>query len=79
MVKVKKDLTGMVFGRLTVLQQAEDYIAPNGRHSTQWLCECSTEAIKARLNAELKYYGEFAPQRHLFQEYEINILKEGRI
>ena len=38
-----------------------------------------TEAIKARLNAELKYYGEFAPQRHLFQEYEINILKEGRI
>ena len=38
-----------------------------------------TEAIKTRLNAELKYYGEFAPQRHLFQEYEINILKEGRI
>lgn len=43
MVKVKKDLTGMVFGRLTVLQQAEDYIAPNGRHSAQWLCECSCE------------------------------------
>jgi hypothetical protein len=31
------------------------------------------DAIKARLNAELKYYGpEFAPQRHLFEQYGIN-------
>lgn len=30
------------------------------------------EAIKARLNAEYQYYGiEFAPQRHLFEEYGI--------
>ena len=30
------------------------------------------EAIKARLKAELKYFGsEFAPQRHLFAEYGI--------
>ena len=28
-------------------------------------------AIKARLEAELKHYGEFAPQRHLFEEYNI--------
>ena len=32
MVKVKKDLTGMVFGRLTVLEQVEDYICPQGVH-----------------------------------------------
>lgn len=31
------------------------------------------DAIKARLEAEAKYYGEFAPQRHLFKEYGINI------
>lgn len=29
-------------------------------------------AIRARLEAESKYFGEFAPQRHLFAEYEIN-------
>lgn len=29
------------------------------------------EAIKARLMAEKKYFGEFAPQRHLFEQYEI--------
>ena len=41
MVKVKKDLTGLVFGRLTVLKQAEDYVDSNGKHYAQWLCECS--------------------------------------
>ena len=29
------------------------------------------EAIKTRLLAELKYFGEFAPQRHLFEKYGI--------
>lgn len=29
------------------------------------------DAIKARLMAELKYYGDFAPQRHLFEQYGI--------
>lgn len=41
MVKVKEDLTGKTFGRLTVIKQAEDYISPKGRHCTRWLCECS--------------------------------------
>lgn len=43
MVKVRNDLTGKVFGRLTVIEQAEDYIAPSGTHYSQWLCECSCE------------------------------------
>lgn len=30
------------------------------------------DAIKERLNAEKKYYGEFAPQKHLYQEYNID-------
>lgn len=29
------------------------------------------DAIRARLRAERKYFGEFAPQRHLFKEYGI--------
>ena len=31
------------------------------------------DAIKARLDAEAKYFGEFAPQRHLFEQYKINV------
>lgn len=41
MVKVRKDLTGMKFGRLTVVEQSEDYIAPCGRHYPMWKCICS--------------------------------------
>ena len=43
MVNVRKDLTGMTFGRLTVLKQTDDYIFPSGVHCAQWLCECSCE------------------------------------
>lgn len=31
------------------------------------------DAIKARLEAEIKYYGEFAPQKYLFEEYGVNV------
>ena len=41
MVSVKEDLTGMIFGRLTVLCQADDHIYPSGARKAQWLCECS--------------------------------------
>ena len=30
------------------------------------------DAIHARLEAEVKYYGEFAPQQHLFEKYGID-------
>ena len=43
MVKVKEDLTGVVFTRLTALKQTDDYISPNGNHYAQWLCECNCE------------------------------------
>lgn len=41
MVKVKKDLTGMTFGRLTVLRQTDDFIGVNGQARPMWLCQCS--------------------------------------
>lgn len=37
------------------------------------------DAIIARLKAEKQYYGEFAPQKHLYQEYGItNEILESR-
>lgn len=41
MVKVKNDITGCVFGRLTVIQQTDDYISPQGKHLAQYKCRCS--------------------------------------
>lgn len=40
MIKVKKDLTGQKFGKLTVIEQVDDYVSPKGQHQSQWLCEC---------------------------------------
>ena len=35
------DLTGRKFGRLTVIERAEDYITPSdGRHRARWKCIC---------------------------------------
>ena len=34
------DLTGQRFGRLTVIERAEDYILSSGRKLIQWLCKC---------------------------------------
>ena len=35
-----KDLTGLKFGRLTVISRAEDYIDPKGNKTICWLCKC---------------------------------------
>lgn len=35
------DLTGQVFGELTVIKRGSDYVTPKGHHSVQWLCKCS--------------------------------------
>ncbi len=43
MVNVKEDLTGRIFGLLTVVKQVEDHITPNGRHYAKWECICSCE------------------------------------
>lgn len=37
------------------------------------------DAIIARLKAEAQYYGEFAPQRHLFAKYDISLGREDEI
>lgn len=48
------------------------YIIINKKHKRIGRFEDKNDAIVARLEAELKYFGaEFAPQRHLFEEYGI--------
>lgn len=54
MVKVKKDLTGMIFGKLTVLEQSEDYIKPDGEHCAMWKCMCSCGNIAVVKGDSLK-------------------------
>lgn len=49
------------------------YINIEGKRKELGLYINQIEAIKTRLQAELKYLGkEFAPQRHLFEKYSIN-------
>lgn len=35
-----KDLVGQKFGKLTVLERAEDYITPQNEREVQWRCKC---------------------------------------
>lgn len=40
MVKVRENLSGQKFNRLTVIEQIEDYITTTGSRYAQYLCEC---------------------------------------
>ena len=49
------------------------YIQTDGKTKSLGYYDDKENAIIARLNAEVQYYGEFAPQCHLFEQYKINI------
>lgn len=55
MVKTKEDLTGKVFGRLTVVEQGEDYI-DSGRKIAGWMvfCKCNPDRIFRVRQKDLK-------------------------
>ena len=38
--KFPKDLTGMKFGKLTVIEKGENYISPKGSTISMWWCQC---------------------------------------
>ena len=46
------DLTGQRFGRLTVIERAEDYVSPKGKRHPRWLCHCDC-------GNTVSVYGEF--------------------
>jgi hypothetical protein len=52
MVK-KLDLIGQVFGRLTVVKEADPYVRTNGKKERKWLCQCSCNNIKEVLSHHL--------------------------
>ena len=65
------NLSNKRFGRLVVIERANDYISPKGRHKVQWWCQvCGhgglgyygnfEDAVKARKEAEEKYFGEYS-------------------
>lgn len=43
----------------------------NKKQTEVYRGDSKEEAIKARLKAEKEYYGEFAPQQHLYEQYGI--------
>lgn len=53
-VKVKEDLTGKRFGRLTVIEQAEDYVISSGGHYAKWKCKCDCGNIIEANSSNLK-------------------------
>ena len=46
-MKAMMDLTGQRYGRLTVLEEAEPVVYPNGRKVRRWkcLCDCGKETV----------------------------------
>lgn len=48
-----KDLTGQRFGRLTVIERAEDGVAPSGSKKIRWLCQCDCGTTKIVCGSEL--------------------------
>ncbi len=49
----RKDLTGMVFGRLEVINRTDDYISPKGEHKSRWLCKCQCGNVTEVTGADL--------------------------
>ena len=56
MVKVKRNLTGQIFGKWKVLNQTDDYIDNQGKHYARWLCECQCDkhTIRKVIGKDLK-------------------------
>ena len=49
----------------------ESFITYEQKHIFLGRYDNKEDAIRARLLAEIKYFGNFAPQKHLFNKYNI--------
>ena len=65
----KSGFTGVYWDKKSCQWRA--YITIDRKHIYLGLFIDKKDAIVARLYAEKKYFGEFAPQRHLFKQYGI--------
>lgn len=51
---VKDDLTGKKFGRLTVMQRADDIVLQSGRKKIAYICRCDCGAQKVAMAEQLR-------------------------
>lgn len=54
MVEVKENLTGKIFGELTVVDRGEDHITPSGKAFPKWVCQCTCGNKKEIMGIALK-------------------------
>lgn len=66
-------ITGVTFNKR--MNQWQVCISINKKRTHLGYFINKRDAIITRLKAEKKYYGEFAPQRHLFEQYGINTVQ----
>lgn len=76
--KFKNNTSGVIGVSWSEQQQKWVSYINNSNHQRLWLgfYENKDDAIRVRLKAEREYYGEFAPQQHLFTQYEIESITE---
>ena len=66
----KSGITGVYFSKETNKWRAQ--IRINGKNTMLYYGNSKEDAIKARLKAEKEYFGKFAPQKNLYDEYGID-------
>ena len=45
---------GQRFGKLIVIEKAEDYISPKGKHESKWFCKCDCGNVKVVRQSDLR-------------------------
>lgn len=68
----KSGVTGVFWNKN--LNKWTAYIKKHNKQYHLGVFEHKEDAIVARLKAEIKYFGEFAPQKHLFKKYGIEYM-----
>lgn len=69
--KSGRNKSGVIGVRLNQNNKWEAQIGFQGKHYYLGSFDNFDDAVKVRLQAEKKYFKEFAPQKHLFEKYEI--------
>lgn len=73
-----EDLAGQVFGELTVISRAPDYILPCGKPQVMWNCKCSCGKDFVTRALQLKN-GESRSCGHLQKEIVSKLMKERKL
>lgn len=76
MVEVKRDLSGLIFGRLTVIKQIEDKIYKNGRKVAQWECKCACDGKIINITGEQLKRGKTQSCGCLQKERQYEVVKK---